>query len=103
MPTYRYRRPDGSTFEVLQKFSDAPLTEDPRTGVPVQRVISGGTGVQFKGSGFYETDYVRKGAGEKGEKKASGGSESNESGGSGSSKKAESGSASAKSSSGASE
>ncbi|MEM1056139.1 MAG: FmdB family zinc ribbon protein [Bacteroidota bacterium] len=61
MPTYRYRRPDGTTFEVLQKISDAPLTEDPETGVPVQRVISGGAGLQFKGSGFYLTDYTDKG------------------------------------------
>ena len=63
MPTYRYRRPDGSTFEVLQKFSDAPLTEDPTTGVPVERVISGGAGLQFKGTGFYQTDYVKKPSG----------------------------------------
>lgn len=63
MPTYRYRRPDGSTFEVLQKISDDPLTEDPKTGVPVERVISGGAGLQFKGTGFYLTDYVKKGKG----------------------------------------
>lgn len=61
MPTYRYRRPDGSTFDVLQKISDAALTEDPETGVPVERVISGGAGLQFKGSGFYLTDYTDKG------------------------------------------
>ena len=72
MPTYRYRRPDGSTFEVLQKFSDAPLSEDPETGVPVERVISGGAGLQFKGTGFYQTDYVKKPAGGKSEKPASG-------------------------------
>jgi putative FmdB family regulatory protein len=81
MPTYRYRRPDGTTFEVFQKISDAPLTEDPETGVPVHRVISGGAGLQFKGSGFYLTDYTDKGKPSKkepasessgGEKKASG-------------------------------
>ena len=60
MPTYVYRRPDGTTFEHFQKISDAPLTADPETGVPVQRVISGGAGLQFKGSGFYLTDYVQK-------------------------------------------
>ena len=60
MPTYRYRRPDGSTFDVLQKISEDPLTEDPQTGEPVERVISGGAGLQFKGSGFYLTDYVQK-------------------------------------------
>lgn len=60
MPTYVYRRADGSTFEVLQRISDDPLTADPETGEPVERVISGGAGLQFKGSGFYLTDYVRK-------------------------------------------
>ena len=63
MPTYVYRRTDGTTFETFQKISDAPLTEDPETGQPVQRVISGGAGLQFKGDGFYLTDYVRKGNG----------------------------------------
>ena len=61
MPTYEYRRPDGTTFEVFQRISDAPLTEDPETGAPVSRVISGGAGLQFKGDGFYLTDYVKKG------------------------------------------
>lgn len=60
MPTYVYRRPDGTTFEAFQKISDDALTTDPETGVPVQRVISGGAGLQFKGSGFYLTDYVAK-------------------------------------------
>ena len=60
MPTYVYRRPDGTTFEVFQKISAPALTEDPDTGVPVHRVISGGAGLQFKGDGFYLTDYVRK-------------------------------------------
>ena len=76
MPTYRYRRPDGSTFEVLQKFSDAPLSEDPETGVPVERVISGGAGLQFKGTGFYLTDYVKKPTAGKSETPASGESSS---------------------------
>ena len=61
MPTYVYRRPDGTTFEAFQKISDVPLTTDPDTGVPVHRVISGGAGLQFKGSGFYLTDYGRGG------------------------------------------
>ena len=63
MPTYVYRRPDGTTFEVFQKISAPALTEDPDTGVPVTRVISGGAGLQFKGDGFYLTDYVRKDSG----------------------------------------
>ncbi|HXB64727.1 MAG TPA: zinc ribbon domain-containing protein [Solirubrobacteraceae bacterium] len=56
MPIYEYRRPDGSTFEVLQSFSDAALTNDPETGVTVQRVLHA-PAVHFKGKGFYNTDY----------------------------------------------
>jgi putative FmdB family regulatory protein len=56
MPIYEYRRPDGSTFEIVQSFSDDPLTHDPDTGVSVQRVFHA-PAVHFKGSGFYNTDY----------------------------------------------
>ncbi|MGA9875687.1 MAG: zinc ribbon domain-containing protein [Solirubrobacteraceae bacterium] len=56
MPTYEYRRPDGTTFEIQQSFSDDSLTEDPETGVPVQRVLHA-PAVHFKGKGFYNTDY----------------------------------------------
>ncbi|HUB36532.1 MAG TPA: hypothetical protein VL972_06880 [Solirubrobacteraceae bacterium] len=56
MPIYEYRRPDGSTFELVQSFSDDPLTHDPDTGVPVERVLHP-PAVHFKGKGFYNTDY----------------------------------------------
>jgi putative FmdB family regulatory protein len=56
MPIYEYRRPDGSTFEVQQSFSDDTLTIDPDTGVPVERVLHA-PAVHFKGKGFYNTDY----------------------------------------------
>jgi putative FmdB family regulatory protein len=56
MPIYEYRRPDGSTFDVQQSFSDDPLTVDPDTGVPVERVLHA-PAVHFKGKGFYNTDY----------------------------------------------
>jgi len=56
MPIYEYRRADGTTFEVLQSFSDQALTTDPETGQPVQRVLHA-PAVHFKGSGFYNTDY----------------------------------------------
>ncbi len=56
MPIYEYRRADGSTFEVIQKFSDDPLTKDPETGKPVERVYSA-PAIHFKGSGFHNTDY----------------------------------------------
>lgn len=57
MPTYEYKREDGTTFEVLQSMSEEPLKVCPTTGQPVKRLISGGTGLLFKGSGFYVTDY----------------------------------------------
>lgn len=59
MPTYVYRREDGSTFELVQRITDEPLRVDPETGQAVQRVITG-AGLVFKGDGFYLTDYVRK-------------------------------------------
>ena len=56
MPIYEYRRPDGTTFEIQQSFSDDALTADPETGVPVERVLHA-PAVHFKGKGFYNTDY----------------------------------------------
>src|ERR1700721_3809627 len=56
MPIYEYRRPDGTTFEIQQSFSDETLTHDPHTGVKVQRVLHA-PAVHFKGKGFYNTDY----------------------------------------------
>jgi putative FmdB family regulatory protein len=56
MPIYEYRRPDGTTFEIQQPFSDDPLKKDPDTGVPVERVLHA-PAVHFKGKGFYNTDY----------------------------------------------
>ena len=60
MPTYQYKREDGTVFEVLQKMSDDPLATCPDTGQKVHRIISGGAGVVYKGDGFYITDYKRK-------------------------------------------
>jgi putative FmdB family regulatory protein len=56
MPIYEYRRPDGTTFEIQQSFSDEALAADPDTGVPVERVFHP-PAVHFKGKGFYNTDY----------------------------------------------
>jgi putative FmdB family regulatory protein len=56
MPIYEYRRPDGTTFELHQAFSEEPLTKDPESGVPVERVLHA-PAVHFKGKGFYNTDY----------------------------------------------
>jgi putative FmdB family regulatory protein len=59
MPTYEYRRPDGTTFEIVQSMSEPALQTDPDTGVPVERVFHA-PAVHFKGKGFYNTDYGTK-------------------------------------------
>src|SRR5450759_3558403 len=56
MPIYEYRRPDGTTFELQQSFSEDALVVDPVSGVPVERVLHA-PAVHFKGKGFYNTDY----------------------------------------------
>jgi putative FmdB family regulatory protein len=86
MPIYEYRRPDGTTFEILQSITAEPLTEDPETGVPVERVLHA-PAVHFKGSGFYNTDYGTK-------KRARETKEAGDKGSSDSSSKAESSSSS---------
>ena len=66
MPTYVYKREDGSTFEIEQRITAPALDVCPTTGQAVRRIPSAGAGLVFKGSGFYLTDYARKGgAGEK--------------------------------------
>ena len=55
MPIYTYRREDGSTFDIRQKFTDDALTVDPETGQSVVRVVQPAN-IVFKGSGFYVTD-----------------------------------------------
>jgi putative FmdB family regulatory protein len=84
MPIYEYRRQDGTTFEVMQKFSDPTLTEDPETGEPVERVFRP-PAIHFKGKGFHNTDYgTRK---RNREKEASSSSDSSTKSDSGSSEK----------------
>lgn len=55
MPLYMYRREDGTTFDLQQKFLDDPLSVDPTTGQKVVRVVQA-AGIIFKGSGFYVND-----------------------------------------------
>jgi putative FmdB family regulatory protein len=62
MPTYEYKREDGTTFEIFQSMSDDALKTCPDTGQPVKRIISGGSGLVFKGTGFYVTDYKNNGS-----------------------------------------
>jgi putative FmdB family regulatory protein len=87
MPTYEYRCPAcNHEFEKLQKMSDEPGAPCPECGAAAERLLSGGAGLLFKGSGFYITDYrsdsYKKAAGAEG---GSGGekAKASESGGAG--------------------
>jgi putative FmdB family regulatory protein len=58
MPTYQYQCTNCSyEFEEFQQISDDPIETCPECGGKVKRLISGGAGLLFKGSGFYITDY----------------------------------------------
>ena len=61
MPTYDYEcNACGATMEVFQAMSDKPLKKCPKCGkMQLERLIGSGSGVIFKGSGFYETDYKK--------------------------------------------
>jgi putative FmdB family regulatory protein len=61
MPIYEYRCERGHTFEVMQRMTDDPLTSCSTCAAPVQRVFHP-VAVHFKGSGFYSTDYGKKGS-----------------------------------------
>lgn len=62
MPLYEYQcRKCGKRFEKIQKFSDPPLETHERCGGAVHRLLSS-PAIQFKGSGWYVTDYARKSA-----------------------------------------
>ena len=63
MPTYEYRCPKGHEFERSQKFTDPVRVRCPECGRKASRIISGGAGLIFKGSGFYITDYGKDGKG----------------------------------------
>jgi putative FmdB family regulatory protein len=60
MPLYEYLcKKCGHRFEKIQKFSDKPVKKCPECGGAVEQVISA-PAVQFKGSGWYVTDYAKK-------------------------------------------
>jgi putative FmdB family regulatory protein len=61
VPFYEYRCEKGHTFEVMQRMTDDPVSECEKCGRPVQRVFHP-VAVHFKGSGFYNTDYGKKGS-----------------------------------------
>ena len=60
MPLYEYECDScGHRFEVIQKFSDAPIDKCPKCGSTVRKLMSS-PAIQFKGSGWYITDYAKK-------------------------------------------
>jgi putative FmdB family regulatory protein len=87
MPIYEYQcQQCKERHEIIQRFSDAPLTHCPHCGGEMKKLISS-PAIQFKGSGFYKTDYASSGsrssessssakAETKGESKSDSGSES---------------------------
>lgn len=80
MPLYEYQCDTcAHRFEVIQKFSDPPPSACPKCGGAVQKLVSS-PAIQFKGSGFYLTDYGRGGKSDtapgKGGKSDSGGESS---------------------------
>jgi putative FmdB family regulatory protein len=61
MPLYEYQCDAcGHRFEVIQKYSDAPIDTCPKCGSAVHKLLSS-PAIQFKGSGWYITDYARAG------------------------------------------
>ena len=62
MPTYEYRCPRGHGFEKFYpRITSHQTATCPKCGKRARRLISGGAGLVFKGSGFYITDYKRGG------------------------------------------
>lgn len=58
MPTYEYECVTcNKIFDIFQKMSDKPLDKCPKCHKKITRLIGGGSGIIFKGSGFYATDY----------------------------------------------
>lgn len=90
MPIYPYRCTQcGHTFEKIQSFNSEPETKCPQCGGKLERPLTA-PGLQFKGAGWYVTDYASKGAAAKSESaKSESSSSSTESSSSAASKSAE--------------
>jgi len=63
VPLYEYQCPKCGVFEIIRKFSDEPLTVCPTCGSEIQKLMSA-PAIQFKGTGWYITDYARKSTGD---------------------------------------
>jgi putative FmdB family regulatory protein len=74
MPLYEYQCEKCKTvFEIIQKFSDEPLSVHENCGGALERLVSA-PALQFKGSGWYITDYAKSGSSDKPAKKGGEGS-----------------------------
>ena len=82
MPLCEYQCGRCGRFEVIRKFSDEPLTVCPTCGQEIQKLLSA-PAIQFKGTGWYITDYARKssGGGDGSKKDGAGTGSSTDSGG----------------------
>ena len=69
LPLYEYECQKDGVFERIQKFSDPPLGACPTCGGPIEKLASA-PAIQFKGSGWYVTDYAKKSSGAEGGKEA---------------------------------
>ncbi|MDR2796591.1 MAG: hypothetical protein LBB47_07775 [Spirochaetaceae bacterium] len=66
MPTYEYEcKKCAHSFELFQSMSDEPVKICPKCGGDVRRLINGGAGVIYKGTGFYSTDKAAQAAAKK--------------------------------------
>src|ERR1700756_387856 len=94
MPIYEYQCAKcGKTIEVIQKMSDKPLKKHEQCGGALTKLISA-AGFQFKGTGWYVTDYARKSSSESKETPSEKKTESKETSSNGSKESSSSGSAS---------
>lgn len=76
MPLYEYRCAEcGNTVEVIQKVADLPLSECTACGGELERLLSA-SAIQFKGSGWYVSEYARKNGPQDGSSDKEGKSES---------------------------
>jgi putative FmdB family regulatory protein len=62
LPLYEYECPKDGIFELVRKFSDPPLAACPTCAGPIEKLVSA-PAIQFKGTGWYITDYARKSTG----------------------------------------
>lgn len=75
MPTYEYKCTKCDyNFDHFQGMTEEPLKKCPKCKGSVKRLIGKGSGIIFKGKGFYQTDYKNTGSGDSGKKKTDAGS-----------------------------